>query len=198
MISRKYADDFRMEKSVNDKGKVVKKAVYIGPFFAYCAGEKELALSRRLCLPVCLLLWVLFAVCFMQDGAAPRQVWVAAIFLVTVFPLIYLTWSSVTMLLSHAPFDRETSDDLYKKYAGASVAQMALSGAACLASGIALLVTRSFVMPGDLVFLLGNLASLGLSVLLFSRRETFKTAEVDRSSELFAKLIQEKNEKGKK
>ena len=75
---------------------------------------------------------------------------------------------------------------------------MALSGAACLASGIALLVTRSFVMPGDLVFLLGNLASLGLSVLLFSRRETFKTAEVDRSSELFAKLMQEKNEKGKK
>ena len=56
MISRKYADDFRMEKSVNDKGKVVKKAVYIGPYFAYCAEEKELALSRRLCLPVCLLL----------------------------------------------------------------------------------------------------------------------------------------------
>ena len=38
---------------------------------------------------VCVLLWVLFVVCFVQDGAAPRQLWVSALYLCSIIPLVY-------------------------------------------------------------------------------------------------------------
>lgn len=198
MISKKYEDDYRTERVVEEDGRIVKKAVYIGPYYMFAASRKDVALTKKLCLPVCVLLWVLFVVCFVQDGAAPRQLWVSALYLCSIIPLVYITWSCISMTMARAPFNRETGDDLSLRYHKMTAAFAILTGAAALGGVGVCLFTGTFELPGDLVYLLGNAASAGMGLLLFSRRKSFETTEVSRYSEVFAELMAEKEAKSKK
>ena len=198
MISKKYEDDYRTERVVEDDGRIVNKAVYIGPYYMHTAGRAEVALTKKLCLPVVILLWVLFAAVFVQNGAAPRQLWVSALFLFSAIPLVYITWACISLVISHAPFNRETSDDLSLKYHKVTIVFSAFTGAAALAGAAVCLFTGTFELPGDLMYLLGNAVSAGLGLLLYSRRKSFETTEVSRYSEVFAELMAEKEAKTKK
>ena len=56
MVSKKYTDDYRTESTIDENGKVIRKAVYIGPYYVHAAPEKDVRLSKRLCLPMAVLL----------------------------------------------------------------------------------------------------------------------------------------------
>ena len=141
---------------------------------------------------------MLYVLCFVQNGTAARQWWVSALYLVSLFPLVYITWSCVSLWLARPPFDRETSDDLSRRFEKMTLAYAALTGAAAVAGTVACLVLHSFVLPGDLLFLLGNGAATLLGLLLYSRRKSFETREISRYSEDFPRLMEAKNAKKQK
>ena len=200
MISRKYQADYRMEKATDQKGRVVRRPVYIGPYFKSQQKEQSVSHSRWICMITCILLWAMYCVAFVQDGFAPRQLYVIILFLITVFPLIYLTWSTITLVISRSPFDRETSDDLYKKFAPASVGLLILSGLATAAVAVALILGRDRLTDGDAVFFVCNALSCVLAALLYTRRQSFQTVELERGSDELKALLEEKEKRaaGKK
>ena len=195
MVSRKYTDDYRTEHVRDANGKVVHKAVYIGPYFVHTEAPAAVALSKKLCLPVCIALWVLFVVCFLQNGVAARQWWVSVFYLFSAVALIPTTWSAISLLLAKEPMDRETSDDLSRRYKKMTLGFTVLTAAAVAAGVVACLVYGAFEMPGDLLFLGGNAVSSLLGLLLFSRKKSFETREISRHSEEFAGLLEAKTAK---
>lgn len=192
MISRKYQADYRMEKVTDKKGRVVKRPVYIGPYFKSQQNELTVSHSRWICMITCILLWVMYCTAFVQDGYVPRQLYVIILFLITVFPLIYLTWSTITLVISRVPFDHETSDDLQKKFAPASKVLLILSGLATAAVAVALILGRDRLTGGDAVFFVCNAFSCVLAALLYTRRQSFQTVELERNGEELEKLLAER------
>ena len=197
VVSKKYAEDYRLETVTDKKGLPAKKAVYVGPYYIHTASGAEVALSKKICLPACVAQWVLFAMCFVQNGTAARAWWVTVMFLAVLLPLVYTTWACITLSLSKAPFNRETSDDLSQRYPRVTGMLAGFAGAAFVAGCIACVLGKSFMLPGDPVYLGGLAAMCLLGLLLFSRRKSFETTEISRRSELFLRLMAEKESKQK-
>lgn len=173
MASKKYLADWALEEQVNPaSGRIVRKAVYRGTWFAFAAAGEQLRRTKRryaaLAL-VCLAAYI-GALCF---NAPCAHIWYTmAPFALMAVPMYFLEAGLYRLLTAKERVTREHRDKLAPRYAGASFA-LAVCAALALA-GQAVYWLREGGTGLDAVFLAAAVILLCASIWMFAHRKALE------------------------
>lgn len=115
MVSRKYADDYRLENSETKNGRIVTKPVYRGELFAFTKGEEEIASLRRTFLKTLVIEWLLYFLCLVVNSDKSRVMYVSLPLIASAFPLLGQSSAVALMMKGRSDYKREEKDKIREK-----------------------------------------------------------------------------------
>ena len=180
MVSRKYANDYRLENTLGTNGKIVTVAVYNGMYFRFPADGHNLNRARVYITVSCAVYWLFFWLGLYFDSGAMRQLYFSIPYFCGFLPAAYLT-SSVYYLLTYTRktpdkgFTREQKDRIFERLAQSSISMLILSGL----SAVGLIVyyalgAEGFKIMQDSAVILSVLVMLASTFIIFIAKKHTK------------------------
>lgn len=179
LISRKYANDYRLENYVSDNGKIVTRAVYRGDYFRFCVGAGMLRRTRALMTLALMSYWGVFWLGLFIDTSAMRQWYVSFPYFIGFLPSAFMTGSlyyfwKYTLCPPECGFTREERDRLGEKLTVYSFTQL-LAAALALAGLIVFFIAGAPGAKGLWEILLAGcqvIMTAASTILIMSKKHT--------------------------
>jgi len=176
MAVNRYAKDYRLVESVDEKGRLRASAEYIGADYYFTSGSAAARTAARRCAIFCALSWTGQLAAFLPQSLAMRRLWSSLPAAFSVLPLWLLSAAVITALRAKEPLQRREAETLSSRVPAAAVFTALLSGAAFFAALFSLLYSGSGMLPGDLCFLGGELVIAVCALLCFRKRNALTAA----------------------
>ena len=176
MAKNKYAKDYQLLETVDQKGRIHTDYEYIGrPYrFDQSAGEVRRELLLRLGL--CVLGFVSWVAAMLPNSQAMRTLWVSLPFVFAAVPLGLLTGTVFSLLRAGDPMEHRFADKLENRYPPAALAVCVLSAAAALGAVAGILTGRGSG-AGEWLFTVCALVTALCGGLCFFRRGRLTASE---------------------
>ena len=174
---RKYVADFTIREEINDRGRVVRTAVYQGPLFAYVLDHGA---RRRYAIWFSILMlaeWALFITSLLFPLDTMGQFYIMVPYGVRFLPLFFMSMSAFSFLTAKEPLKREQNDGLYLRTSHCLIFLVIFGGIAILAAIVAAIVYRK-LSGADIYLLVAMIVQLGLDSIAFLLRKGMKTLEL--------------------
>lgn len=115
MVSRKYADDYRLENMETESGKTVTKPVYRGDLFNFSRREEEMLGVRRTFLKTVVIEWLVYFLCLLINCDKTRTAYVSLPLIAVAFPLLGESSIIFLMLKRRNDYKREEKDRISER-----------------------------------------------------------------------------------
>ncbi|MBP5271032.1 MAG: hypothetical protein ILO42_08760 [Clostridia bacterium] len=132
MLGGKYTKDYRLENTVDEKGRQVTTAVYVGRYYVFSASGDEVRRGRIAILlsAAAAAVFMLCGLLFYDNRGFASQYYTIVPFFVCVFPLMYLFFGVNSAFAFTGGYTREKKDHTGDRIAKCSFLGMLFSGAA--------------------------------------------------------------------
>lgn len=142
MLSSKYVKDYRMDTSVDDRGKTREEMVYIGPLYCWDMPEEVFYRLKRQYLAGSILAWLVFVASLWPYSEISRIWYVILPYCCLLFPLFFISVAVHNMISAPCPFSREKKDKTVGRLKGSFMAGMVLSGGAAVGQAAGCLLMK--------------------------------------------------------
>lgn len=154
MARKKYARDYRLNESLDERGRIRTEAEYIGVYYRYVSGAETARGALKTLLGFTVLAWALFLCSLLPHSTASLTMYVMLPYLFTALPLGMMTAALLQLRAAGERLDHRTADLAGERVPACSLWMLLLPGLSLLGEGIALSLGRGPFLPGDAVFLL--------------------------------------------
>ena len=172
MISKKYLDDYRVEKTIDENGRVRSEAVYIGGDF-YITPQVTKG-NKLLVFGLSILLWIAFVAAMLPVSYTGAVSYIMLPFICNMLPLYFMTNAAFWLLRVKETMRREQADKIEKRLKPGAFFTFVLSGVVFL--GIAITAVFSFgsYVWGDIIFAALCLVMCAASAVVFFKCRNIK------------------------
>ena len=172
MISKKYLNDYRVEKTIDENGRVKSEAVYIGgDFFITPPVTKG---NKRLVFSLSVFLWVAFIAAMLPVSYTGAVSYIMLPFICNMLPMYFLTNAAFWLFRENGAMKREQAEKIEKRLTPGSFFTLVLSGAAFLGIAITAIFSFGSYVPGDFIFAALSLAVCAVSTVVFVKSRKIK------------------------
>lgn len=154
MARKKYARDYRLNESLDERGRIRTEAEYIGVYYRYVSGAETARGALKTLLGFTVLAWALFLCSLLPHSTASLTMYVMLPYLFTALPLGMMTAALLQLHAAGERLDHRTADLAGERVPACSLWMLLLPGLSLLGEGIAQSFGRGPFLPGDAVFLL--------------------------------------------
>ena len=178
MSRNKYVKDYRLEPTVNEKGKIRTKAVYVGGEYDYDLDRETVRRSGRVLASASVLGWIAFVAALVPKTSVLRSLYFALPFAFCALPLFLVSETALFDARKEPPLEHRTADRLSAGIVFRSVLFLVFSAASVV--GYAVSVIRNFrsAVPADIVAGVSSALLLVCAVAVFAVRKKFSTHPV--------------------
>lgn len=170
MASKKYLADWALEEQVNPaSGRIVRKAVYRGTWYAFAAPEAQLRRTKRVYALAAAACIAVYIVALLFNAPCAHIWYTMGPFALMALPEYFMAAGLYRLATAKGRVTREHRDKLAPRLAGASFALAVCSALALV--GQAVYWLRGGGMGADAVFLAAAVILLGVSVWMFAHRK---------------------------
>ena len=180
MAKNKYVGDYRLEQSMDARGRIKTGYTYIGAYYQYVSEPRRVIRSRRLSLALCGIGFAAFFAALVPESTAMRTIYVSLPFVFTALSLGLLTETVWSAPQPDTPMEHRQADRLANRWPPAAGFTLVLCAIALIGEGINLLRGLSLGW-GDAVFCLCAAAEAVCAGILFIKRRDF-AARTDQPS----------------
>ena len=179
MAGKKYTRDYRLNDSLDERGRIRTETEYIGVYFRYAAGADAArgACGRMLCLTggaaAC------FVLSLLPRSTASLTLYVMLPYLFTALPIGLLLAALLRLRGRGERLDHRAADQANDRVPGCCLWLMLLPGVSLLGEGIALTFGRAAFLPGDGLFLAFALGTGLLGMLCFREKDALRAVPED-------------------
>lgn len=179
MVSRKYVKDYRLEDSLDARGRFRSKAVYIGGDYGFERPEQATARAKWTVFGLSFGSCLLFIGALLPNSLAARTMYCVLPLAASAVPLAIGMMGAYALVTAREPFRREQADKISQRLPIAALLTLIFSGVALLGFCGMALFSEGVMLPGDAVFaaLSAGLAVASALLLWLSRR--FKTHKLE-------------------
>ena len=176
MAIDRYSKDYRLNDSLDERGRIRTEAEYIGKHFRFRrSGAARQAAKKTLAL--CVLAWIGFLAALYPVSDVGRALYAVLPCAFTALPLWMLTATAASALRVKEPFVRREQERFTVRFPAAALLAAILPGLALLGGGLRMLFGAVEHLGGDIVFLAGNAAVLLAAILCRQFRPALECAE---------------------
>lgn len=170
MSSRKYAKDYRLSDTLDERGRIRTETEYVGAIYCFIEGNE----TARKALCRMLMFTGLGTLCFMVSllplSAASLTLYVMLPYLFSALPLALLLAALFRLRRAGVKLDHRTADQANERVPACCLWLLILPGVSLLGEGIALTIGYGTFLPGDALFLAGALGTMLCAWLCFQRK----------------------------
>ena len=165
MAIDRYTRDYRLKDSLDERGRIHTEMEYIGKDYVFASGlESARDAGKRLAL-LCGFSWLAFFAALSMPSTAGHTLYALLPCIFLAIPLWLLSTVAFTALRVKEPFAHREADRFILRLPAAATFTMVLSLAAVLGGAGCLVFGKNAVLPGDWVFLAGNLVCFVCAIL---------------------------------
>lgn len=176
MARNRYAKDYRLVETIDERGRIRTDYEYIGAPYRFEGGEAAVARDKKRAVALCPLLWLLFLASMLPNSNAMRSMYVALPFVFAALPLGFLTDIVLSVCLARGSLEHRHADKINNRLPPSALAAAVLSAAAVLAQLVRMLKGGE-INRGDWLFLIGAAALAAACFYAFSFRKKLAVAE---------------------
>lgn len=150
MISKKYLNDYRVEQTVDIKGRRRSEVIYIGGDHAV---EPQVPTSdKRLVFCLSVLMWPAFLGALLPVTQAMPVAFIMLPFVCLMLPMYFMTGAAFSLFRENDIMKREKAEKIVKRLPPCAFLSLLLSGVSFLGTVVKALVSWKSFIPGDYVF----------------------------------------------
>ena len=153
MARKKYARDYRLNESLDERGRIRTEAEYIGVYYRYVSGTEAARSALKTLLGMTVLAWALFLCSLLPHSTASLTMYVMLPYLFAALPLGMMTAALLQLRAAGERLDHRTADLAGERVPACCLWLLLLAGVSLLGEGIALCFGPGRFLPGDAVFL---------------------------------------------
>lgn len=180
MAGKKYAKDYRLSDTFDERGRIRTETEYIGAFFRFSAGSET---ARRTLGRMLVFAWIgvsCFLVSLLPYSTASLTMYVMLPYLFTVLPLGLLLAALLRLRRLGGKLDHRAADQANDRIPACCLWLLILPGVSLLGEGIALTLGRGAFLAGDGLFLSGAIGVILCGLLCFRVKDALQAeAESD-------------------
>ena len=171
MTPDRYANDYKLTETVDEKGQSEFSYTYAGPVYSL---RKDTGKSRQIL--ICTIAgWICFLAALIPNSVAMRVFYISLPFVFAVLPLWFLARTGIFLIRELRGNDRSFSmkrkeaDLINNTFPAAAFFCIVLPGISLIGQIVSLARGR-WVIPGDVIFTICAAALAGLGIFLFRHR----------------------------
>ena len=181
MISKKPLKYYRLEKKIDQNGRVKTSAVYIGGDFTL---TPTVSLStKRLIICLCVLSWLVFLGALSFISRASQVSYVILPFGIASIPLFIMTTTAASLLIAKELLDRYKAETIAKRLPLSALFTAGLSGASFLGLIVFVIKTGNGFPLSDIVFGIISLIIAISSLMIYKKVARIKAVLVESSQD---------------
>lgn len=169
MPQNRYAKDYRLVETVNERGRIRTDVEYIGGPYRYAAGLNAAMRARRLCIALCAAGWLALVGGMLPNSEGMHRWYVSLPYIFAALPLGLLTDTLLFSAPRREPFERRQADRLQNRWPPAAIAAGLLPCVSLIADGVRML-SGGAANGADAVLCLCAALCAGCAWALFSLR----------------------------
>jgi len=184
LVSKKYANDYRLENVVDANGKIKTITVYCGKYYAFESDKDKLKKIRLYILLSCIIYKVFFWGGLTFNSDAIRKIYIALPYFFGFLPLLYLI-SSVYYLYKYTRkppekgFTRELRDKICDRMTQSSFLCLLFAGIAAVGMIYYLISNyKKIDNTWDFAVLISVFAMIATSLVIFKMKKSIKMREL--------------------
>jgi len=178
MISKKYANDYKIEYAENATGKLKAKAIYTGNYFTYIATGSKIKSAALLFSVLTAISWIAYILPLFVISNVAHSGYIIIPHVSLFIPLIYLSAVAVDLWMTKPPLTREQSDHISLRAPKATTFMILFSSIAVVGFPVYLAIHGSLFPPGDYLFFVCEVLILILSCLIFRKKDLIATCVI--------------------
>lgn len=171
MAGKKYAKDYRLTDSLDERGRIRTETEYIGAYYRFAGAADAVRKAQGRLLATALLGALSFLLSLLPRSTASLTLYVMLPFLFTALPIGLLLEALLHLRRSGERLDRRSADQANVRVPGCCLWFVILPGAALLGEGIALTLGHGAFLPGDGLFLAGALCTALCGWICFREKD---------------------------
>lgn len=122
MAQNRYAKDYRLVETVNERGRIRTDVEYIGAPYYYAAGLTSAMRARRMCIALCTAGWLALVGGMLPNSVGMHRWYVSMPYIFAALPLGLLTNALIFSAPRREPFEHRQADWLQNRWPPAAVA----------------------------------------------------------------------------
>ncbi|MBQ4312776.1 MAG: hypothetical protein IJC18_01075 [Clostridia bacterium] len=172
MVSRKYANEYRLQNVTDSRGKIKTVPVYYGDYYVFEADRQDMLLTRNTYLVATVAIWLMLGTALCMDSYSTRVLYVVLPAAICVLPLFYLSLAVWDILFGiDKRMIHEKADLISSRTAACPLFLAVFSGMSFIGYIPSLFSNKDIlILPADILFGIAMLAVAAISVLLYLRR----------------------------
>ena len=175
MAGKKYAKDYRLSDTLDERGRIRTETEYIGSFYRFSAGRDTARRVLRQMLVFAALGAFCFLVSLLPRSTASLTLYVMLPYLFSALPLGLLLAALLRLRRLGDRLDRRASDQANDRVPGCCLWLLILPGVSVLGEGIALTFGQGAFRTGDGLFLAGALGLCLFAWLCMRKKDALRT-----------------------
>jgi len=179
MVSKKYANDYRLENQLTERGTLKTVPVYIGKMYEFSTDSENL---KRAKIQLAVFTFFAFACIFsgfMFNSDIGRTVYVAVPYAFVFLPIGFQLVVAVEVFVIKTPCTREKSERIYDRIAKCSFGGIFLSAIAIVGSIVKLILNYNLaVKMCNIIYLILLCLFLLCEIYVFIAKKQFKMTEI--------------------
>ena len=178
MARNRYAKDYRLVETWNEKGKVKVSSEYIGEKYHFAADDPVIAEKKRKLTGLCIIGWIGFFAALFWYSAGMHTLYVALPFVFTAVPLTFLTDITVSFVRMKEPLENRHADRMNNRFPLAALMTALFMGFALAGEAVNVILGKELA-AGDYLLMAGGLMVFAAGGLSFMER---KNVEIEKDS----------------
>ena len=170
MSRKKYVKDYKLDRYVDEKGRIRTTAHYAGEAFRFGLDGEELKKQRTLFTAVCAAMWIAYLAPLFPATAAMKLAYFSLPFIFSALPLWLVSEATYTMYTAKQPFSRRIAEKFSKRLSVYAMMLLVLALGAAAGFVVGLIFARDGFTAIDSVPAASALILLAGSLTLFVRR----------------------------
>lgn len=175
MSRNKYVKDYRLEPTVDEKGKIRTKAVYVGGEYDYDLDPGTVSRSRRVLVSASVLGWIAFISALIPKTALFRSLYFALPFAFCALPLFLVSETALLDTRNVPPLEHRTADRLSAGLTYRAVLFLLFSAASVVGYAVWMVLNFRSAVPADAAPGVSSALLLVCAAAVFAVRKKFST-----------------------
>lgn len=179
MARNRYARDYRLVETWDEKGKLKVSSEYIGEEYRFVADASVIAGKKKKLILLCMLGWIGFFAALSLYSAGMHTLYVALPFVFSAVPLTFLTDITFSFRKMKEPLEHRHADRMNSRFPLSALMTALFSAFALIGEAVNVILGKTLA-AGDYVLMAGGLAVFAAGALAFMEKKNVEIMPVSR------------------
>ena len=178
MARRKYVKDYKLNQSVDERGRLRSEPIYVGSYYVFRESAADVKAQAKKSLAACIGAWAAFIGSLFLNTGAMRLFHVSLPYAFTAIPLWLLTSVTIKAYKASGKLQHRDSDEMNTRYPACSMWSAILPIFALLGMLVAVIFNIGSLVRADIAFALLASVVCACAAYCFTKKSTFTTEEL--------------------